>query len=155
MAVKVYKSPYVYSQPMEYYPASTGQLQLGQLVKIDSTNTSPYRVISPVGLTSCTNTFKVKLYIAMKDQATPTTSQSRDLNFPVLAVDPGVTYVVDHATSETVISTTDIGVNYAVSSSGAATKGSTGNFRILGMYNTSDTAAQKLIGHFVIGSSAE
>ena len=152
MAVKVFKTPYTYGQPIEYLPQSTFDLERGMLVKINSTNVAPGGVVSPLGLSSGPAVFKEAIYISQKTQAGSTT---RELNFPVLSVDPGVTYIVDHASSETVISTTDIGITYAVSSSGALVKSSTGNFKILSMTNTSDTVYQKLIGKFVCGSSLE
>lgn len=139
--IKVYSAQNVYSQPLEFIKTSTQQsFAINQLVKIGSTGAGG--VENLVGTTGIP--ISVTPYITMS----ATTGSSEKL-YPMLRVLPDVRYIIDHCTSETVRSTTDIGLNGAVSSSGGLVLASTGCFKVEVITNTSDTSLQKMIGTFV------
>jgi len=142
--IKVHSAPFNYGQPIEYFKSSTQQqFALNQLVKIGSSGAG--------GLEHCAATTRLpdNAFITLK----ATTGSSVEM-VPVLRVLPNVQYIVDHCSSETVRSTTDVGLTCAISSSGGAVVASTGAFRINVITNTSDTSAQMVIGNFVFTSTA-
>ena len=141
MAIKVYQAPFNYAQPLEFIKQSTQQeFPAGKLVKIGSTGAGGFEHIS--GTTPIP--ISVNAFITMS--ATTATSETE---YPVLRVLPNVRYVVDHCSSETARSTTDVGLNAAVSSSGGLVVASTGCFLVEAISNTSDTTTQKMIGTFI------
>ena len=139
--IKVYSAPFNYAQPLEHVKTSTQQeFPLGKLVAVGSTGAGGVEHLS--GTTPIP--IAVNAYLTMS----PTTGSSQIL-YPMLKVLPDVKYIADHCSSETARSSTDIGLNAAVSSSGGIVVASTGCFRVEAISNTSDTSLQKIIGSFV------
>lgn len=139
--LRVHSAPFNYAQPLEYLKTSTQQtFPIGKLVKIGSTGAGGVEHLS--GTTGIP--ISVSAYITMS----ATTGSSSTL-YPMLRVLPGVKYIANHCSSETARSTTDVGLNAAVSSSGGIVVASTGCFMVEAISNTSDTSLQKIIGTFV------
>jgi len=139
MGVKVYKTPYVYGEPIEYmYPTSQQTFALYQLAKQGSTGAGK------LDYQDGTSQLRSGAWITMK----ATTGSSQEL-IPVLRVNREITYIVDHCSSEAVVGTSAVGYFCSISSSGGALVGTTGGFRVTALANTSDTSAQKVIGNFL------
>jgi len=143
--VKVYKSPYVNGEPLEYVLGSSDSLAANVLVKLTSTGG---------GFISNTATTQMDSVLARHFITMRATTGSTSTTYPVQEVRPEIFYKVDHSTAEAVIGSSALGYLCLVSSSGAATVASTGGFRISAIHNTSDTSAQYFIGQFVFRSTA-
>jgi hypothetical protein len=143
--IKVYKSPYVNGEPLEYMVSSTdGVIPIGAMAKQTST---------AVGLGSAdASTYlyqgSARYFITMQ-----ATTGSTAKEYCVQPIRPDVLYIVNHASSEAVVGTTVQGYNATVSSSGGCLAGTTGQFKISKVFNTSDTQAQYFLGHFLLKSS--
>ncbi len=144
MGVKVYKTPYVYGEPIEYmYPTSQQTFAIYQLAKQGSTGAGK------LDYQDGTSQLRSGAWITMK----ATTGSSQEL-IPVLRVQREISYIVDHCSSEAVVGTTAVGYFISVSSSGGAVAATTGGFRVTSIANTSDTTAQKFIGNFLFIDAA-
>ena len=143
--VKVFKTPYVTGEPIEYMVSSTdAAMPFGGLSKQTSTAVGLGAAAATTYLNIATASYFVNLTATTGSTAKP---------YPIHRIDPSFFYKVDHSTAEAVIGTSALGYVCAVSSSGAATVGTTGSFKITEIYNTSDTSAQYFIGQFVLRNS--
>lgn len=139
--IKVHSARYNYAQPLEFIKTSSSQdWPIGKLTKVGSTGAGGLEHLS--GTTGIP--ISVTPYITMS-----ATTGSSEILYPVIRVLPGVEYIANHCSSETARSTTDVGLNAAVSSSGGIVVASTGCFKVSAISNTSDTSLQKIIGTFV------
>ena len=139
--IKVHSAPFNYAQPLEFIKTSTQQtFPIGKLCKVGSTGAGGLEHLS--GTTGIP--ISVDAFITMA-----ATTGSSEVKYPVIRVLPNVTYVANHCSSETARSTTDVGLNAAVSSSGGIVVASTGCFKVSAITNTSDTSFQKIYGTFV------
>lgn len=139
--IKVHSSRYNYAQPLEHIKASTQQeFPIGKLAKVGSTGAG--------GLEHLSGTTGIPISVTPYITMSATTGSSEKL-YPVVRILEGVEYIANHCSSETARSTTDIGLNAAVSSSGGIVVASTGCFKVNAITNTSDTSLQKIIGTFV------
>jgi len=139
--IRVHSAPYNYAQPLEFIKTSTQQtFPIGKLVKVGSTGSGGVEHLG--GTTGIP--ISVTPYITMA-----ATTGSSEVYYPMLKVLPNVKYIANHCSSETARSTTDVGLNAAVSSSGGIVVASTGCFKVDAISNTSDTSLQKIIGTFV------
>lgn len=132
---RVNKAGYVYGQPLEFRTPTTEALPLYSVGQQGST------AGGNVGL--C-NTTGIPEFIIMQ-----ATTGSQATQIPVLRVLPGVEFIVPCASSETVVSTTNVGNYVAFATSGTAiSPDSSGTFAISGVYNTSAANAQFFTGYF-------
>ena len=131
-----YSTPTVDGTALEHNKPSTEALAFGQIVCRGSTMGG---ALGGVGTTMLTK----QKFIAFK-----ATTGAQDL-IPFLRLSPMQELIAPVASSETVISTTQIGQQIAFSSSGTALcPATTGHFIISGVYNTSAVTAQFLTGYF-------
>jgi hypothetical protein len=143
--VKVFKTPFVTGEPIEYIVSSTdAAMPFGGLSKVTST-------ANGLGATAATTYLNLAVASYFVNLAATTGSTAKP--YPVHRIDPSFFYKVDHSTAEAVVGTTALNYMVSVSSSGAATVGTTGQFKITEIYNTSDTSAQYFVGQFLLKTS--
>jgi hypothetical protein len=143
--VKVFKTPYVTGEPIEYIVSSTdGAMPFGGLSQVNG---------SQNGLMATAATTYLNIAVASYFVNLAATTGSTAKPYPVHRIDPSFFYKVDHSTAEAVVGTTALNYMVSVSSSGAATVGTTGQFKITEIYNTSDTSAQYFVGQFLLKTS--
>lgn len=129
-------TPTVSGTPLEYRTPSTEVLAFGEILKQGST------MGGALGHSDST-TPGIQRFIAVKATTGATTP------IPVIRLLPGMELIVPAASSETVVSTTQIGNFVAVSSSGTSICcATTGVFVISGVFNTSGASAQYFTGYF-------
>lgn len=134
---RVNNTPVVNGTPIEHLKPSTEALAFGQIVCQGSTMGG---ALGTLGTTVPTK----ERFIALK-----ATTGAQTLA-PFLRIDATYELIAPVASSETVISTTQIGQQIAFSSSGTALcPATTGYFVISGVFNTSAVTAQYLTGRFV------
>ena len=130
------KTPFVSGTPLDYIAATTEVLAFGQILKQGST------MGGAVGAGDST-TPGAAVFVGMRATTGATTP------IPVLRVFPGMELIVPAASSETAISTTQIGNHVAISSSGTCIcAATTGKFVLSGVYSTSAVASQYFTGYF-------
>jgi len=139
-----YNTPTVDGTRLEHMTPSTDVLAFGQLVCQGSTMGGTLGVVGTTMLTK-------QKFICFR-----ATTGATD-TVPFLRVGLLQELVAPVATSETVISTTQIGQQIAYSSSGTCLcPATTGHFVISGVFNTSAVTGQFLTGHFIpfVGTTA-
>lgn len=140
----VYKTNGMLSPEIEYvYPTSQALLQ-GQLVKQGSTMSGHVGHLT----TGSLGTDLGKCFV-LQAAVTAETSQTK---YPAIRLNnPNITWLVGHASSNSTaaISTTAIGQCCVPCSSGGVVVGTSGQFRITAVFNTSDYTKQAFAGQFV------
>lgn len=143
--IKLFKSPYVNGEPLEYMVSSTdGVVPVNAMV----VQTSTAQGFGSANASTYLNTATARYFLAMK-----ATTGSTSIAYPIQPIMPNTFYKVDHSTAEAVVGTSAQGYVCTISSSGAATVGTTGSFRISTVHNTSDTSEQYFIGQFLLRTS--
>lgn len=143
--IKVFRTPYVTGEPIEYKLAGTTATEpVNSLIVLTSTGTGFAGIAATTYLTNHVNSYFVSLKATTGSTSTP---------YPVHRIQPDIFYKVDHSTAESVVGTSARNYLVSVSSSGAVTVGTTGQFKISEIYNTSDTSAQYFIGQFILKNS--
>lgn len=143
--IKVYKSPFVNGEPIEYMVSSTDGVIPANAMAVQTSTAVGF---GSAAASTYLNKAVARYFLTMK-----ATTGSTTIAYPVQEIRPDVFYKVDHSTAEAVVGTTVQGYVCTISSSGAATAGTTGSFRIHTVHNTSDTSAQYFIGQFVFRNS--
>lgn len=143
--IKVYKSPYVFGEPVETMLAGTTATEsINSLAVKTSTGVGFAGIAASTYLTSFNN-----IYVVPLCATTGSTSKA----YPIHKIQPDLYYKVDHSTAEAVVGSSCLGYNVLCSSSGAITVATTGQFQIHAVHNTSDTSAQYFIGKFILKNS--
>lgn len=133
--IKPYKSLEVNGTPLEYIATTTEALQLGQALKQGST------MGGSVG--AMTGSTAIPQFISMKASTGDTNPK------PVFRVTDQVEFIINNASSVSAVSTTQVGLHFALSSSQSALDtGTTGFFKVSGVFNTSGAQAQYFTGFF-------
>jgi len=133
---RVNKTQYVSGTPLVYITPTTEVLPLNGLLRQGSTMGG---ALGTLGTTVPTK----ERFICMR-----ATTGAQTL-IPFLRIDASYELIAPVASSETVISTTQIGQQVAFSSSGTCLcPATTGYFAISGVFNTSGVTAQYLTGRF-------
>lgn len=143
--IKVFKTPYVTGEPIEHIVAGTTATEnVNSLVVLTSTGNGFAGTAATTYLTNHTKSYFVTLKATTGSTSTP---------YPLHRIQPDIFYKVDHSTAESVVGTSALNYLVSVSSSGAVTVGTTGQFKISAIYNTSDTSAQYFVGTFILKNS--
>lgn len=135
---RVSKTPYVSGTPLVYITPTTEALPINAILKQGST------MGGAVGL-ALNSTYVTPTHIGLA-----ATTGGTSIAIPCIRITPDVEFIVPMSSSETVISTTNVGNHVEFSSSGTSVVASaTGTFKISAVYNTSAALAQYVKGYFV------